>query len=157
MIHGNTIQWQNAEQVKVNDTSTSAIIEDADIVLNYFADKYIITKYPIATGDLIEYAGIKYIITSQIDRNIENRDKKQYNYRARMRQMDYSIKIVLDGKVETFNCIIEGQKFNISEGKYLVLSGDKIIVTLKDDIDIVKGMRFIKLGKIWKVTGIDKT
>ena len=151
------IQWQNAEQIKINNIDTSAIIEDADNVLNYFADKYIVTKYPIATGDLIEYAGIKYIITSQIDRNIENRNKKQYNYRARMRQMDYSIKIVLDGKVEEFDCVIEGQRFSIVEGQYLVSSADKIIVTLKDDIDIVKGMRFIKLNQAWKIAGIDKT
>lgn len=151
------IQWQNSENVKINNVDTSALIEDADSTLNYYADKYIVTKYPIATGNIVEYADVKYIVISQIDRNLENRKESQINYRAKMRQTDYSIKIVLDGKVEEFDCVIEGQRFSIVEGQYLVSSADKIIVTLKDDIDIVKGMRFIKLNQAWKIAGIDKT
>ncbi|MSU01412.1 hypothetical protein [Tissierella pigra] len=154
------IQWQNSENVKINNTNTSAILEDSSEVLSFFADKYIITKYPIKTGDLVEYAGITYIVVSQIDRNIENRKENQYNYRARIRQADFTIKIVIDGKVEIFPSIIEGQTFDIIENKIIDVSSDKIIVTLKaSDISnkIIKTMRFIKLGDAWKVVGVDKT
>ena len=154
------IQWQNAENVIINNISTSSILEDASDVLNYFADKYIITKYPLSTGDLVEYAGIKYIVVSQIDRNIENRKEEQYNYRARIRQADYKIKIVIDGKVEEIYTIIEGQKFSIVEGQFFNFADDKIIVTLQADeiaSQITKNMRFIKLDNVWKIVGIDKT
>lgn len=154
------VQWQNSENVKKNNINTSAIIEDASEILSYFADKYIITKYPLSTGDLVEYAGITYIVVSQIDRNIENRKENQYNYRARIRQADFTIKIVIDGKVEIFPSIIEGQTFDIIENQIIDLSSDKIIVSLKaDDISnkINKTMRFIKMGDAWKVVGVDKT
>lgn len=150
------IQWQDAETVSINNTNTSAIIEDTSDTLNYFADKYIITKFQLKTGDLVEYAGIKYIVTSQIDRNIESRKEIQYNYRARIRQADYIIKVVIDGKVEQLPSIIEPQSFGIVDGKYISLSDDKIVVTINNTYAISKGMRFIKLGEVWKVVGIDR-
>lgn len=154
------IQWKKSENVKVNGTNTSAIIEDADNTLTYFADKYIVTKYPLSTGDIVEYAGIKYIIISQIDRNIEGRDENKYNYRARMRQADFNIKLIIDGEVKIIPSIIEGMKFDILDGQVISLSDDGIIATIKAyeiTNKIKKEMRFIKLGQAWKVVSIDKT
>jgi len=154
------IQWQNSENVKVNNIDTSAILEDADSVLNYFADKYIITKYKLATGDLVEYAGITYIVVSQIDRNYENRKVSQINYRARIRQADFNIKFIIDDELEIIDSVIEGQTFTIAEDKLLDYSTDKIIVTIQDNnisSQLKKEDRFIKFGRAFKAIGIDKT
>ena len=152
-----SLNWENSEVVSINNTNTSALLEDVSDTLTYYADKYIITKYPIKTGDIVEYADITYIVVSQIDRNIENRKENQYNYRARIRQADYAIKLVIDSKLEIFPTIIEGQVFDVVEGKYLTLSDDKIVVTTNNLYPINKGMRFIKFGDVWKVVGVDKT
>ncbi|MEY8417048.1 Ig-like domain-containing protein [Tissierella praeacuta] len=156
------LNWRKAPKVKINNTTmTSAIIEDSsDKLSGYNADKYIVTKYNIKTGDLVEYNGVNYIVVSQVDRNIEDNDTTKHNNRVRIRQADYIIKMVIDGKVEMRPSIMEGMKFDIVGGNYISLSDDKILVTIKsDDITekINKTMRFIKLGSAWKVVGIDKT
>ncbi len=147
------LNWKDSEVVLINNTETSVIIEDVSDVLNYYADKYLITKYPIKTGDMCEYNGIIYIIISQIDRNKDN-------FKARIRQADFNIKFNFDNEIKEFPVIIESKVFDIVEGRYITLQNSKILVTLKDDIEttyIIEGKRFIKMGKAWKIVGIDKT
>lgn len=149
----NNLNWKDSEVILINNTETSAIIKDASDVLNYYADKYLITKYPIKTGDIVNYNGIIYIIISQIDRNKDN-------FKARIRQADFNIKFNFDNEIKEFPAIIESKVFDIVEGRYITLPEKKIIATLKDDTEtskIIEGKRFIKMGNAWKVVGIDKT
>ncbi|MGF7057182.1 hypothetical protein [Brassicibacter mesophilus] len=149
----NNLNWKDSEIVLINNTETSAILEDTSDTLNYYADKYIVTIYEIKTGDIVEYEGINYLIISQIDRNKEN-------YRARIRQADFNIKFFINEEIKEFPAIIESKIFDIETGQYLTLPNKKIRVTLKDDAEttyIIEGKRFIKMGSAWKVVGIDKT
>lgn len=144
------INWKNSEQVTINNVETSALMEDSSDTLTFYADKYIITKYPIKTGDIVEYEDLKYLIISQIDRNKDN-------YRARIRQCDFNIKFNFKGEIKEFSTTIDGGNFDINTGQYVSLAIGKILVTISNIIDINIGQRFIKIGSAWKVTGIDKS
>lgn len=165
------LNWKDSEEVSINFNVTSAIIEDAG-TLNFYADKYIITKYPIKTGNLVEFEGFKYLIVSQIDRN-------KNNYRARIRQADHVIQLLTGTEreiigyddfgrpvfgeevpiYENVNCIIEQGTIKVETG-VINIPYNEIQVTLQDNEgteSISINDEFELFNKSWRVMGIDYT
>lgn len=155
------IQWKNSKVITVNNIKTSAIVADAKDVLNYHSDKYIITRYKTTSGDLVIYEGLMYMIVSQIDRNYEDRKEEQYNYRARMRSINYDVKFILDEKLFLYHTIIEKESGQlVSSGEYISISTDKIIVALpltESSKVIELGARFVSMSRCWQVEHINRT
>lgn len=141
------IFFEQAKSIKINGI-------DANAIFNKDFTK-ITTITPIKTGDIIEYNNKKYLITSE---NIE----KKYDtyYKAKIEYCNYLIKFKIQDVVKEFDAIIDSKTFDIQQNQYIVLPTGKIIVKIQDTTDsenITLGMRFIKMGNVWKVTGIDKT
>jgi len=141
------IFFEQAKSIKINGI-------DANAIFNKDFTK-ITTITPIKTGDIIEYNNKKYLITSE---NIE----KKYDtyYKAKIEYCNYLIKFKIQDVVKEFDAIIDSKTFDIQQNQYIVLPTGKIIVKIQDTTDsenITLGMRFIKMGNAWKVTGIDKT
>jgi len=141
------IFFEQARSIKINGI-------DANAIFNKDFTK-ITTITPIKTGDIIEYNNKKYLITSE---NIE----KKYDtyYKAKIEYCNYLIKFKIQDVVKEFDAIIDSKTFDIQQNQYIVLPTGKIIVKIQDTTDsenITLGMRFIKMGNVWKVTGIDKT
>lgn len=144
---------EKGESVIISGIEARAIIVDIRDKINYYDDKMIRTDIAIFTGDIIEYQGAKWIIVSEIDKN-----KK--SYKARMRKVNYNIKIVVNEELAEFKSIIEGISFGIDDGKFMSFEAGKIQVIIPSDFvsNIIEvAMRFIKMDKAWKIVGIDKS
>jgi hypothetical protein len=95
----------------------------------------------------------KYLITSQIDKNI-------HSYCGRMKQCNYRIAFNFEGNVKWFDVLIETKIMGIDINQYMELPAGKIKVSLQDNPDsrdISIGKRFINTGRAWEVIGIDKS
>jgi hypothetical protein len=125
---------------------------DATEKINRDNDKIMHCKVEIKTGDIVEYYGRKYILTSQIDNNTNS-------FCGRMKQCNYSIAFNFTGNVKWFNALIETKVMDIDTNKYMSLASGTIKVSLQDNADsrdIAIGSRFINTGRAWKINGIDK-
>lgn len=149
-INLDRLNWKNSENIIVNNTDTSAIVEDVSDGLTYYADKYIITKFSIKTGNIVTYNDMKYLIISQIDRN------KGIN-RARIRECNYSINFNFEGNIERVSSIINSVSFDIETNTIFSFETGKIILYINTDTFVDTGQRFIIMGSAWKVVGVDRT
>lgn len=144
--------FEKGEDVLVNNIGSNAVIIDATDRINIDADKIIHTKVEIKTGDIVEYNGRKYIITSQID-------KGENSFCGRMKQCNYRIAFNFTGNVKWFDVLVETKVMDIDTNQYMSLATGTIKVSLQDNADsrdISIGGRFINTGRAWQVKGIDK-
>ena len=145
--------FEKGEEILVNSISTNAVILDAVEKINEDADKIIHCKIEIKTGDVIEYIGQKYLITSQIDKNSNS-------YSAKIKQCNYKIAFNFNGNIKWFDAIIESKVMDITTNQYMSLASGQIKVTLQDNVDsrdVSVGNRFINTARAFKVSGIDKS
>jgi hypothetical protein len=146
-------KFEKGEKVTINGVQNTAIITDATDSPNYYDDQYIRTDIPIKTGDSIGFQDIIWFVISQPDLN-------SITYRAKMRQSNYMIKVVLDDVLYEFDSIVESVSASVENSKFIDTAAGKIVVTipsgsLSNKVDI--NMRFVKLGYVWKVTGVDRS
>lgn len=144
--------FEKGEDVLLNNIGYKAVVLDANEKINRDNDKIIHCKVEIKTGDIVDYDGRKYIITSQIDNNPNS-------FCGRMKQCNYSIAFNFTGNVKWFNALIETKVMDIDTNKYMSLASGTIKVSLQDNADsrdIAIGSRFINTGRAWKINGIDK-
>ncbi|WP_276624489.1 hypothetical protein [Syntrophomonas wolfei] len=144
--------FEKGEDVLVNNIGSKAVIIDATDKINIDADKIIHSKIEIKTGDIVEYNGRKYIITSEIDKN-------QNSFCGRIKQCNYRIAFNFGGNVKWFDALIETKVMDIDTNQYMSLATGTIKVSLQDNADsrdILIGGRFINTGRAWQVNGIDK-
>lgn len=141
------------EKVVKDGIEKKALIRDVVDTLSDYDDKMIRCLFEIKTGDLLEYQNQPWLVISEVDR-----DRK--SYRARIRKVNHHIHFVLDGDVHTFPTIIEGTYARLQIDRYMTLQDGKILVTIPADIStqaLEIEHRFIKMGRAWKVTGVDRT
>lgn len=144
--------FEKGEDVLINNIGYKAVLLDATDRINIDADKIIYCKAEIKTGDLVDYIGRKYIITSQIDKNPNS-------FCGRMKQSNYRIAFNFTGNVKWFDSLIETKVMDIDTNQYMSLATGTIKVSLQDNADsrdIAIGNRFINTGRAWQVNGIDK-
>lgn len=141
------------EKVVKDGIEKKALIRDVVDTLSDYDDKMIRCPFEIKTGDQLEYQNQTWLVISEVDR-----DRK--SYRARIRKVNHHIHFVLDGDVHTFPTIIEGTYARLQIDRYTTLQDGKILVTIPADIStqaLEIEHRFIKMGRAWKVTGVDRT
>lgn len=144
---------EKGEDVVFQGVKKKALISNAKDKINFYDDKFVRVDFEIKTGDIIEYQNSKWLIISEVHRN-------KASYKARMRRSNYKIKIVVNEVVCEFDTIIEGMSFGIEQGRLMDFEGGKIEVMISESVasnNISTGTRFIKMGRPWKVAGIDKT
>ncbi|HZK70995.1 MAG TPA: hypothetical protein VFD03_05675, partial [Clostridia bacterium] len=144
--------YEKGESILVNGVEQIALIIDAVDKLTYYDDKIIRCKCQVKTGDIIEYNNLKYIIISQIDKNVNS-------YKAKIRKCNYSIAFNFNGNIKWFDALIETKVMDTDSNQYMTLAAGKIKVSLQDNAnsrDIILSKRFINTGRAWEVAGIDK-
>lgn len=146
-------KFEKGEIITINGEQNTAIISDVTEKLSYYDDKYIRTDGQLKTGDIIVYQNKKWIVISQVDKN-------EKSYKAKMRRINYKIKVVLDEALHEFDSIIENIGVATDEGRSIDTIAGKITVTISEGvisnkIDVNK--RFVKLGYVWKVIGVDRS
>ncbi|WP_425446672.1 hypothetical protein [Dethiothermospora halolimnae] len=144
---------EKGEDILFKGQNKKAIISDAKNKINFYDDKFIRTDFEIKTGNVITYQDRKWLIISEVDKN-----KK--SYKARMRKSNFDINFIINNDVKNINSIIENLKFTLDDSNAIPLDDYDIRVIMGDsevteNIDV--NDRFIKMGKAWKVVGIDKT
>ena len=149
----NFFKFEKGELVTVNGVQNTAIISDANTNPSYYDDQYIRADIPIKTGNVVGYQDKTWVIISQPDEN-----KK--TYRAKMQESNYKIRVVLNEVLNEFDSIIESMSASVENSKFTDTAAGKIVVTipsssLSNKVDI--NMRFVKLGYVWKVSGVDRS
>lgn len=149
----NFFQFEKGQQITINGVQNIAIISSASENPSYYDDQYLRTDVPIKTGDIIEYQSKKWVAISQPEENSKT-------FRAKMRELNYTIKVYIGEMLHESDSIIESESAYIQDGKVMNIATGEIIVTVSsneytDKIDI--GTRFIKLGYAWKVSGVDRS
>lgn len=159
--------------ISINGNPARAIITNTQLNEHYDGKK-ITTLIQIKRGDIIDYTDDKYLIIS------ESNTKRYDKYKALMRKCEYNIYFKIDeiqtdtGEIdewgepiykttemhELFSVIIDSKTFDIQNGQFMTLPTGTISVSLQenaDSLNIKLENRFIKLGKAWKIVGIDKS
>lgn len=141
--------------IKINNVSAKALINNKDNANYDFDDKEIIVKDELQRGQYVNYNNKNWIVISEIN------DKRYNSYhKGLMRRCNESIKIIADGKLYLFYSITDGDKFLIEKEQVFSYSNDAITVTLPSTpitSKIAKQDAFIKWGQKWEVQGIDYT
>lgn len=138
------------KDIKINNIPARAIIQHTKY--KDIEQKKIITKLPIRRGDLVNISDHNFMVVNEI-----NDAKRDSYYKAYAESCNYSIKVNIDGELYEFPSIISTQELSINGTVISILNG-KLQVTMQFNADtdkIKEGMRFIKLEKAWKITGID--
>ena len=146
-------QFEKGQRITINGVQNIGIISSASENPSYYDDQYLRTDVPIHTGDIIVYQNKKWVAISQPEENSKT-------YRAKMRELNFIIKVYIGEALHEFDSIIESESAYIQDGKVMNIATGEIIVTVPsneytDKIDI--GARFIKLGYAWKVSGVDRS
>lgn len=145
--------FEKGESITINGVSNTAIISDTSDKPSYYDDKYLRTASELRTGDCISYQNKTWFVISQ-------EDKSEKSYRAKMRRSNYKVKAVLEEVLHEFDAILETVSVSIDGGKFLDNVAGKLTVTLPTDTfsdKIEVNIRFIKLGYVWKVVGVDRS
>jgi hypothetical protein len=137
--------------IKINNISTIGLVGNIKSYKEQEDVRKLITKSPINRGDLIIYKDNNYLVTSDVD-NINN-----IYYKAKMKKCPHVVKFNFGGTVKECPAILETKVMDIESGQYFPLATGKMLITIKDNINVVLQQRFIKFGEAWNVTGIDKT
>ena len=145
--------YEMGEDIRINGEQQKALVLDAVDKINQYDDKIIHTIVEIKTGDIIQYKGLKYLITSQIDKNSNS-------YCARIKQCNYRIAFNFSGNIKLFDALIETKVMDVESNQIMKFASGKIMVSIQDNADskeISLAKRFINTGRAWKVIGIDKS
>ncbi len=141
------------QDVLLNNRSVKAVISNTKLSPD-LDDKKISTLTAISRGDIVRYNNEDWIVMSEVN------GQRSGRYRAYIRVCDYKIKFNFTGTVIEFPTIVDGKVFDVETGQYMTLPNSKIIVTLQENeqtLNITYGQRFIKMGRVWEVEGIDRT
>ena len=146
-------QFEKGQQITINGVQNIGIISSASEKPSYYDDQYLRTDVPIKTGDIIVYQNKKWVVISQPEEDTKS-------YRAKMRELNFIIKVYIGEILNEFDSIIESESAYIQDGEVMNIAVGEIIVTVSsneytDKIDI--GTRFIKLSYAWKVSGVDRS
>ena len=146
-------QFEKGQQITINGVQNIGIIRSVSENPSYYDDQYLRTEVPIKTGNIIVYQNKKWVVISQPEEDTKT-------YRAKMRELNFIIKVYIGEILHEFDSIIESESAYIQDGKVMNIAVGQIIVTVPsneytDKIDI--GARFIKLGYAWKVSGVDRS
>lgn len=144
---------EKGELIHLNGVQQIALIRDAVDKIQAADEKIIRVATPIHTGDFIDYRAERYLITSEIDQNVQS-------YRGRMRKCNSNIAFNWSGNVKWFDAIVEGKSFSVDAGKVISMPDGKIHVYLQDNADtrdIGLNQRFYNTHQPFKVAGIDRT
>ena len=140
--------------VKINNVDASAIINNSSIEKK-FDDKKIICHEELKRGMYINYNDLNFILLNEVN------DKRYKNYyKGVMRNCNFDLKFILDDKLYLFHSFIESDKFALNSSQQITLSADTITVTLPSTTiteQIALNMRFVSMGRVWEINGIDKT
>ena len=145
--------FEKGEDILVNGIIQKALLFDVSEKPDYYNDKIIQCKSILATGDIVEYNNLRYIITSQIE-------KDENSYRARIRKCSHRIAFNWLGNIRWFDCIEESKVFDISTGKFMSEALGNIFITVQynsDTKNIALNQKFYVTNQPFKVTGIDKS
>ena len=140
--------------VKVNNIMAKAIINNSSMEKTY-DDKKIITHEPLKRGHYINYNDLNFMLLNEVN------DKRYLSYyKGVMRACNFDIKFIIGSRLYLFHSIIESDKFALNQSQFITLSADTITVTLPSTVvteQIELDMRFISMGRVWKINGLDKT
>ncbi|HBN28372.1 hypothetical protein [Clostridium tyrobutyricum] len=135
--------------IKINNVSAIGLV--GNIKNNNEDIRKLITKSPISRGDIVIYKDNNYLVTSDID-NIND-----IYYKAEIQKCPHVIKLNNVGTIKECAAILETKVMDIETGQYFPLAAGKMVVTIKNNVNVTLQQRFIKFGEAWNVTGIDKT
>ena len=135
--------------IKINNVSAVGLV--GNIKNNEEDIRKLITKSPISRGDIVIYKDNNYLVTSDID-NISN-----IYYKAEIQKCPLLIKLNFTGKIIECPCFMETKILDVQSGQYFPLATGKMLVTIKDNVNVVLQQRLIKFGEAWQIDGIDKT
>ena len=145
--------YEKGEGIRINGIEQRALIIDAVNKLTFYDDKIIRCQCQILTGDIVEYNNLKYLVISQIDKEVNS-------FRARIRKCSYRIAFNWSGNIKWFECIEESKVFDVSTGTYISIASGNIFITVQynsDTRNIALNQRFYVTNQPFKVTGIDKS
>lgn len=140
--------------IKVNNVAAKGIINNASMERTY-DDKKIITHEELKRGMYINYNDLNFILLNEVN------DKRYLTYyKGVMRNCNFDLKFIIQDKLYLFHSFIESDKFALNSSQLITLSADTITVTLPSTPiteQIGLDMRFISMGRPWKINGLDKT
>ncbi len=135
-----------------NGETIRALITQTELEQNY-DDKRISSLSPFVRGDVIDYEGNLYMLISE-----EN--SKRYNkWKGIMRRLPHNIKFNVNCEVFSVPSYITVEGFDINSGNIISIPDGKIDLHFPDNAlskRITLGRRFIYLGQVFKVTGINR-
>ena len=134
--------------IKINNADATGLVGKMD---NSEDIRKLITKSPISRGDIVIYKDNNYLVTSDVD-NINN-----IYYKAEIQKCPHVIKLNFTGKIIECPCFMETKTLDIETGQQITLPTGKMLVTIKDNVNVTLQQRFIKFGEAWQIDGIDKT
>ena len=138
---------QLGKPIKINNISTIALI--GNIKNNSEDVRKLITKSPVSRGDLIIYNNNNYLVTSDVDNIIY--------YKAIIQKCPHTVKFNFSGTIKECPCFMETKTLDIETGQQITLPTGKMLITIKDNVNVVLQQRFIKFNEAWQIDGIDKT
>lgn len=144
-------EW--GESIKINDTSTVAVIVSPDSAIGEYDDKLIMVKGECKIGDLVTYLEKKHLIFYPVEHHTNS-------YVGRIRSCNQHIAFNYSGDVEWFDVLLESETYNIVENKVISLPSGQILVWLQENTESIKvalNQRFLNTGRAWQVTGIDRS
>jgi len=149
----NYLLQEIGHNTKVNNVPAKTIVNNSGNI--DYDDKDIITHEELRRGYYVEYNDLFFLVISDIV-------DKRYNtyYKGTMRRCNYDIKFIIDDRLYLYYSIIDGKNFTLEQGSYIIISADKITVTLPDT-NITRQLqlqnRIIKFNTAWEIEGIDYT
>lgn len=139
---------QLGKPITINNIPATGLVGNID---NSEDIRKLITKPPISRGDIVIYKDNNYLITGDID-NINN-----IYYKAIIQKCPHVVKFNFSGTIKECPCFMETKILDIESGQYFPLATGKILVTIKDNVNVALQQRLIKFDSAWLVEGIDKT
>ena len=135
--------------IKINNADAIGLV--GNIKNNNEDIRKLITKSPISRGDLIIYKDNNYLITGDVD-NIND-----IYYKAIIQKCPHTVKLNFTGTVKECPCFMETKVLDVQSGQYFPLATGKMLITIKNNVNVVLQQRLIKFGEAWNITGILKT
>lgn len=145
--------YERGEEIAINDTTTAAVVTEAEMQVGLYDDKIIICKNELKRGDVINYAGKSRLIYYPVDH-------RNQSYAGRARECNQRIAFNYAGDVHWFDVIMEAQTYDIEAGKVISLPEGKLEVWVQENAESIKvtlNQRFLLTNRAYQVTGIDRT
>lgn len=144
-------EW--GESIKINDTSTVAVIVSPDSTIGEYDDKLIMVKAECRIGDIVTYQEKKHLIFYPVEYHTNS-------YVGRIRSCNQHIAFNYSGDVEWFDVLLESETYDIVENKVISFPSGQILVWIQENEESIKvalNQRFLNTGRAWQVKGIDRS